>query len=242
MDELMKRASFKEIWNTLQDGEEGAQAGKGQQQQFNPRVQAMNNSAYAVSKNNPPPAVSSVSPDPYGAGPVSPVPPQMAKPMIYGMTSPMPPQSDYYGRTVHPAQMGGATVGGVVGVPGRFMGIPGNGVYDVNNRKHSRSPGPDYDRNGNDSPMSEKKERRLEKNREAAKECRRKKKEYVKCLEERVRTLEMRNLSLIAELKKLKSSIGIEYDNEEKEDEESNKKAKTEESGESDEGSQNNES
>ena len=42
------------------------------------------------------------------------------------------------------------------------------------------------------------------KNREAAKECRRKKKEYVKCLENRVAVLENQNKALIEELKTLK--------------------------------------
>lgn len=40
--------------------------------------------------------------------------------------------------------------------------------------------------------------------REAAKECRRKKKEYVKCLENRVAVLENQNKALIEELKTLK--------------------------------------
>ncbi|XP_046846076.1 cyclic AMP-responsive element-binding protein 1-like isoform X1 [Xenia sp. Carnegie-2017] len=49
-----------------------------------------------------------------------------------------------------------------------------------------------------------KREMRLLKNREAAKECRRKKKEYVKCLENRVAVLENQNKTLIEELKALK--------------------------------------
>lgn len=40
--------------------------------------------------------------------------------------------------------------------------------------------------------------------REAAKECRRKKKEYIKCLENRVSVLENQNKALIDELKTLK--------------------------------------
>lgn len=40
--------------------------------------------------------------------------------------------------------------------------------------------------------------------REAARECRRKKKEYVKCLENRVAVLENQNKTLIEELKALK--------------------------------------
>lgn len=49
-----------------------------------------------------------------------------------------------------------------------------------------------------------KREIHLYKNREAARECRRKKKEYVKCLENRVAVLENQNKALIEELKSLK--------------------------------------
>ena len=41
--------------------------------------------------------------------------------------------------------------------------------------------------------------------REAAKECRAKKKEYIKCLENRVAVLENQNKALIEELKTLKA-------------------------------------
>lgn len=51
---------------------------------------------------------------------------------------------------------------------------------------------------------TKKREIRLQKNREAAKECRRKKKEYIKCLENRVAVLENQNKALIDELKTLK--------------------------------------
>lgn len=40
--------------------------------------------------------------------------------------------------------------------------------------------------------------------REAARDCRRKKKEYIKCLEHRVHVLESQNKALIDELKQLK--------------------------------------
>ncbi|XP_058274920.1 cAMP-responsive element modulator-like isoform X2 [Hemibagrus wyckioides] len=49
-----------------------------------------------------------------------------------------------------------------------------------------------------------KREVRLMKNRQAARECRRKKKEYVKCLENRVAVLENQNKTLIEELRALK--------------------------------------
>lgn len=57
---------------------------------------------------------------------------------------------------------------------------------------------------GNHDEAVRKREVRLLKNREAAKECRRKKKEYVKCLENRVAALEQQNKQLIEELKTLK--------------------------------------
>ncbi|XP_041751921.1 cAMP-responsive element modulator isoform X2 [Coregonus clupeaformis] len=52
--------------------------------------------------------------------------------------------------------------------------------------------------------VTRKREVRLMKNREAARECRKKKKEYVKCLEHRVAVLENQNKTLIEELKALK--------------------------------------
>uniref|UniRef100_A0A8C5W4T0 BZIP domain-containing protein n=1 Tax=Microcebus murinus TaxID=30608 RepID=A0A8C5W4T0_MICMU len=54
------------------------------------------------------------------------------------------------------------------------------------------------------SPQQLAEELRLMKNREAARECCRKKKEYVKCLESRVAVLENQNKTLIEELKALK--------------------------------------
>ncbi|KAG7501789.1 cyclic AMP-responsive element-binding protein 1 [Solea senegalensis] len=52
--------------------------------------------------------------------------------------------------------------------------------------------------------LSCKREVRLMRNREAARECRRKKKEYVECLENRMAILENQNKTLIEELKALK--------------------------------------
>ena len=45
--------------------------------------------------------------------------------------------------------------------------------------------------NGGGSEANRKRAVRLQKNREAARECRRKKKEYIKCLENRVAVLEV---------------------------------------------------
>ncbi|VUZ47727.1 unnamed protein product [Hymenolepis diminuta] len=50
-----------------------------------------------------------------------------------------------------------------------------------------------------------KREQRLLKNREAARECRRKKKEYVRCLERQVNILQDQNRQLIEELQKMKA-------------------------------------
>ncbi|KAI0987328.1 hypothetical protein GJ496_004057, partial [Pomphorhynchus laevis] len=49
-----------------------------------------------------------------------------------------------------------------------------------------------------------KREMRLQKNREAARECRRKKKEYIKCLENRVAVLENQNKALLDDLRQLR--------------------------------------
>ncbi|XP_037392668.1 cAMP responsive element modulator b isoform X1 [Pygocentrus nattereri] len=66
------------------------------------------------------------------------------------------------------------------------------------------SPGSLYSPQQLAEEASRKRELRLMKNREAARECRRKKKEYVKCLENRVAVLENQNKMLIEELKALK--------------------------------------
>ncbi len=58
--------------------------------------------------------------------------------------------------------------------------------------------------NGVTEEAVRKREIRLLKNREAARECRNKKKEYIKCLENRVAVLENQNKALIEELKSLK--------------------------------------
>lgn len=58
--------------------------------------------------------------------------------------------------------------------------------------------------NGVPEEAVRKREIRLLKNREAARECRNKKKEYIKCLENRVAVLENQNKALIEELKSLK--------------------------------------
>ncbi|KAM9488993.1 uncharacterized protein Hap1MRO34_005816 isoform 2-T4 [Clarias gariepinus] len=66
------------------------------------------------------------------------------------------------------------------------------------------SPSPLHSSQKLPEEASRKRELRLIKNREAARECRRKKKEYVRCLENRVAVLEKQNKTLIEELKALK--------------------------------------
>ncbi|XP_026136598.1 cAMP-responsive element modulator-like isoform X1 [Carassius auratus] len=66
------------------------------------------------------------------------------------------------------------------------------------------SPGTMHIPQQNAEEATRKREVRLMKNREAARECRKKKKEYVKCLENRVAVLENQNKTLIEELKALK--------------------------------------
>ncbi|XP_012138063.1 cyclic-AMP response element binding protein B isoform X3 [Megachile rotundata] len=83
----------------------------------------------------------------------------------------------------NPATAGGAIVQYAQGQDTQFF-VPGHGVVVED--------------------AARKRELRLLKNREAARECRRKKKEYIKCLENRVAILENRNQTLIEELKSLK--------------------------------------
>jgi len=78
------------------------------------------------------------------------------------------------------------------------MGNPNPGTA------RQQSPGLPSASLSNPDDATKKRELRLLKNREAAKECRRKKKEYIKCLENRVAVLENQNKALIEELKSLK--------------------------------------
>ncbi|CAF3865663.1 unnamed protein product [Adineta steineri] len=71
-----------------------------------------------------------------------------------------------------------------------------------NHHHHQHHQGKRHDDGGADP--TRKRAVRLQKNRDAARECRRKKKEYIKCLEERVTGLETQNKALIEELRQLK--------------------------------------
>lgn len=80
-------------------------------------------------------------------------------------------------------------------------------VVTVGGQGGAISPGGGEDLSpGGQEPFGQQRKReiRLMKNREAARECRNKKKEYIKCLENRVAVLENQNKALIEELKSLK--------------------------------------
>ncbi|XP_051559566.1 cyclic AMP-responsive element-binding protein 1-like [Myxocyprinus asiaticus] len=83
-------------------------------------------------------------------------------------------------------------------------------AYQIRTASSTIAPGvvmassPALPSQGGTEEVTRKREVRLMKNREAARECRRKKKEYVKCLENRVAVLENQNKTLIEELKALK--------------------------------------
>lgn len=86
--------------------------------------------------------------------------------------------------------------------------VPGKDKFNLNrkisNSCHCETPVNLVGGNVIAEDQSRKREMRLLKNREAARECRRKKKEYIKCLENRVAVLENQNKALIEELKSLK--------------------------------------
>ncbi|XP_012158361.1 cyclic AMP response element-binding protein B isoform X2 [Ceratitis capitata] len=92
------------------------------------------------------------------------------------------------------AGTGGSTSGTLIQLPpdnAATFYLPHRISYNTNN-------------SGIPEDQTRKREIRLQKNREAARECRRKKKEYIKCLENRVAVLENQNKALIEELKSLK--------------------------------------
>jgi len=107
------------------------------------------------------------------------------------------------------ANAGGNTIVQYTQGDGQFfvpVSIPVSGDLKLdqggNNSQHmilTRNPGGEIV-----EEVTKKREVRLYKNREAARECRRKKKEYIKCLESRVAVLENQNKALIEELKSLK--------------------------------------
>ncbi|XP_026057276.1 cAMP-responsive element modulator isoform X1 [Carassius auratus] len=92
---------------------------------------------------------------------------------------------------------GQATTGGMSGYQ---VSSPASGLSQAMDGSPGSLPSPQQ----LTEEASRKRELRLMKNREAARECRRKKKEYVKCLENRVAVLEKQNKTLIEELKALK--------------------------------------
>ncbi|KAL2085973.1 hypothetical protein ACEWY4_019293 [Coilia grayii] len=73
----------------------------------------------------------------------------------------------------------------------------------------SGSPGSMHGHQHHTEEATRKRELRLLKNREAAKECRRRKREYVRCLETRVSALEVQNKKLQEELQYLKDICNV---------------------------------
>ncbi|XP_019866404.1 cyclic AMP-dependent transcription factor ATF-1 isoform X2 [Aethina tumida] len=103
------------------------------------------------------------------------------------------------GQSIHTLTMTNATAGGAIVqyAQGQEFFVPGQFYSPVVAQSGSLGSSATED-------QARKKEMRLLKNREAARECRRKKKEYIKCLENRVAVLENQNKTLIDELKTLK--------------------------------------
>lgn len=101
------------------------------------------------------------------------------------------------------AAPGAGTILHYAGQDGQFF-VPGE-IVVMQNAATSGGAGSDSSGGGCvPEDQAKKREIRLLKNREAARECRRKKKEYIKCLENRVAVLEAQNKALIDELKSLK--------------------------------------
>jgi len=94
------------------------------------------------------------------------------------------------------------TTSGLSGGGAVFLPAGTQQVVTVGGQGGACSPGAAED--GVGFGQQRKREIRLMKNREAARECRNKKKEYIKCLENRVAVLENQNKALIEELKNLK--------------------------------------
>jgi len=142
----------------------------------------------------------------------------------HGQSPPGPPYPHHSGiRVLHSGALisNGGTVTNMESLHSLSMATPNNGSTIVQYTTNPENGGPFFvptampsigssSGMGSPSPSEEtgtghrKREIRLLKNREAARECRRKKKEYIKCLENRVAVLENQNKALIEELKSLK--------------------------------------
>jgi len=95
--------------------------------------------------------------------------------------------------------------GQTVFIPGTVAAATSSGPQIISVASSSGSQGSSSSNAGGGvEEAARKREIRLLKNREAARECRNKKKEYIKCLENRVAILENQNKALIEELKSLK--------------------------------------
>lgn len=87
---------------------------------------------------------------------------------------------------------------------GKVSSSPGGASVSVRGANSTSGSSPTGSMPRSTEDAARKREIRLLKNREAARECRNKKKEYIKCLENRVAVLENQNKALIEELKSLK--------------------------------------
>jgi len=111
---------------------------------------------------------------------------------------------------VTPGSMDSLVVGGVTQTtspspqPGPTVQYSTQGTVFIPGGTHQGGSGHTNSVTGQGEDQERKREIRLMKNREAARECRNKKKEYIKCLENRVAVLENQNKALIEELKSLK--------------------------------------
>merc|ERR1712013_670723 len=131
----------------------------------------------------------------------------------HAQSPPGPPYPHHSGiRVLHSGALisNGGTVTNMESLHSLSMATPNNGSTIVQYTTNPENGGPFFVPTAMPSIGSSsgtghrKREIRLLKNREAARECRRKKKEYIKCLENRVAVLENQNKALIEELKSLK--------------------------------------
>lgn len=114
--------------------------------------------------------------------------------LVHPISTPLHPYN------TNPAQLGGLSPYESFKPEPSYLPDSPLGSFDTDSPICHLSTGPE----GMVIEATKRREIRLQKNREAARECRRKKKEYIKCLENRVQVLEQQNKALIEELKNLK--------------------------------------
>ncbi|CAG5097452.1 Oidioi.mRNA.OKI2018_I69.XSR.g15082.t1.cds [Oikopleura dioica] len=213
-EELRRRASYQKIYKEVKDSNDGIQTDTDGFKEPHPRT-PHNYQLEKIKKEPRPPKhpTDSDSSDTEDVMtdivpiPTAPEAPPLGLPVVsqpilavpvhqlqsqmtpYQTTNPMVPLSDYNNFTKlepHPA-VADASIN-----------------FDPNDNGLSSTVLPGNGPEGMVIEATKRREIRLQKNREAARECRRKKKEYIKCLENRVQVLEAQNKGLIDELKNLK--------------------------------------